>query len=81
MSSRKAKETGQYELRIQNANGTTSGKFWEAEAMGKFVTIHFGKIGSSGYRATREFASAKEADEFMAERLLIMIEKGYRPVQ
>lgn len=81
MSSRKPKKTGRYELRTQNANGTTSGEFWEAEANGKFVTIRFGKIGSSGYQAAREFGSAKEADEFMAERLLTMIEKGYRPTQ
>ena len=81
MSRRKVKKTGRYELRKQNVNGTSSGEFWEAEAVGKFVTIHFGKIGSSGYRATREFRSAKAADEFMAERLLTMIEKGYRPIQ
>ncbi|MFX1369487.1 MAG: WGR domain-containing protein [Promethearchaeota archaeon] len=80
MASRRVKRTGRYVLSESDNSNSKEGKFWEAEATGKFVTIRFGKIGTSGHRATREFGSVEEAERFMAERLLNQIEKGYRPV-
>jgi predicted DNA-binding WGR domain protein len=80
MASRKVKRTGRYVLSESDNTNSEEGKFWEAETSGKFVTIRFGKIGTSGHRATREFSSAEEAERFMAERLLNHIEKGYRPI-
>jgi len=78
MASSKIKRTGRYEIPSREKE---EGKFWEAETSGKFVTIRFGKIGTSGHRASREFSNEDEAERFMAGRLLDHIEKGYRPVQ
>lgn len=69
--------TGRFELK-EPLEGTH--EFWIAEVEGRFVTIQFGKVGSKGYRASREFESSEAADQFVAERLKAQVEKGYKPV-
>jgi len=69
--------TGRFELKNPN-NGHD--EFWMAEVHDRFVTIQFGKVGSKGYRASREFENSEAADQFVAERLKTQIDKGFKPV-
>ena len=78
--SRDILSTGRFELKEQRDGEAGHHEFWVAEVQGKFVTIKFGKVGSRGYTATREFDSADEADRFVAYRLKTQIEKGYKRV-
>ncbi len=66
-------DTGIYEIR----NVIGGGEFWKATINGNAVTIHFGKIGGSGTRASREFRDFREAKEFVENRLKKKIEEGY----
>ncbi|MFX1369490.1 MAG: WGR domain-containing protein [Promethearchaeota archaeon] len=75
--SRDVLSTGRFELKEPKNNRH---EFWVAEVQGKYVTIKFGKVGSKGYTATREFNSPDEADKFVAYRLKTQIEKGYKRV-
>ncbi|MHA1930167.1 MAG: WGR domain-containing protein [Candidatus Thorarchaeota archaeon] len=67
-------------------NGTTSiryedsDQFWSGEVHGKFVNLHFGKKGTKGHKATREFRSQREAERFLEERLADKIKEGFVPV-
>jgi len=65
---------------IQNdpINGTQ--QFWNAEVNGKSVTIHFGKVGTPGYRGSREFSSIDAAEKFLAQRVRQKLEEGYKPL-
>jgi predicted DNA-binding WGR domain protein len=57
-----------------------SSKFWTIELDGNAHTVHFGRIGTAGQTARKEFASETEAttahDKLVAEK----IKKGYREV-
>lgn len=55
-------------------------EFWIAEVRGTKVTIHFGKLGTTGHKATRELGSIKAAEEFLADRLRKKLEAGFKPV-
>jgi len=63
--------TGRYESRTD---------FWIGEQRGKSVTVQFGKIGTKGIRASREFSTATEAEEFLKLRLKDKIEHDFIPV-
>ncbi|MHA1481226.1 MAG: WGR domain-containing protein [Candidatus Thorarchaeota archaeon] len=71
----------------EEANNATSiryefnDQFWQGVVERKFVHLHFGKIGTSGHKATREFPSAKAAIEFLEMRLKDKIEEGFRKAQ
>lgn len=54
--------------------------FWIAEILGTSVTIRFGKIGTTGHKASRDFSSFKDAKEFAEKRLQKKIEEGFKPV-
>jgi predicted DNA-binding WGR domain protein len=69
------RNTGRYELK----NGLDH-KFWEGTVEGKAVTLRFGKVGTTGLRASREFASVDSAKEFLKMRLQQKIREGYKPV-
>ncbi|MFW9919695.1 MAG: WGR domain-containing protein [Candidatus Thorarchaeota archaeon] len=73
MSSKEYK-TGRYEN--QNAD-TGVPEFWQAERVYRTVTIIFGKIGSKGTRASRDFSSSTEAQQFIETRLKEKIEEGF----
>jgi len=75
MSSKDKKSTGRYEFKDEHEH-----KFWEGEIEGKAVTLRFGKVGTSGLRASREFASSDSAKEFLDEKLQMKIKDGYRLV-
>ena len=54
--------------------------FWAGELVEKSVTIYFGKIGARGIRATREFSTTVEAEEFLNSRLQGKVESGFKPI-
>jgi predicted DNA-binding WGR domain protein len=54
--------------------------FWIGESHGKSVTIHFGKVGTSGHRASREFETTLAAKKFLTKRHQKKIEEGYQRV-
>ena len=67
----------------ERANSTTiryefNGRFWFGTVEGKFVHLQFGKIGTRGHKASREFPSAKAAIEFLEMRLKEKIDDGFR---
>ena len=53
-------------------------QFWSGTVEGKFVHLQFGKIGTKGHKASREFPSVKAAIEFLEMRLKDKIEEGFR---
>jgi predicted DNA-binding WGR domain protein len=55
-------------------------KFWAYEIRGTTVTIQFGKLGTQGVRASRDFDTIKDAEEFVETRLKKKLNEGYRPV-
>lgn len=63
---------GRYEFKDEHEH-----KFWEASIEGKIVTIRFGKAGTAGHRASREFTSAESAREFLEMRVLKKLKEGY----
>jgi predicted DNA-binding WGR domain protein len=65
---------------IQSSQNDDDQKFWNAELIGKSVTIHFGKVGTSGHRGTREFSSIAAAEQFLAQRVRQKLEEGYKPL-
>jgi predicted DNA-binding WGR domain protein len=76
MPSNSKEGTGRYEFKDENEH-----KFWKCDIEGKAVTLHFGKVGTSGLRASREFTSVESAKKFLEERLLKKIREGYRLVK
>ncbi|TET08586.1 MAG: WGR domain-containing protein [Candidatus Thorarchaeota archaeon] len=72
MSSNSRENTGRYEFKDEYDH-----KFWKGEIEGKAVTIHFGKVGTSGLRASREFTTVESAKKFLEERLLKKIREGF----
>jgi predicted DNA-binding WGR domain protein len=66
---------GRYEYKDDHEH-----KFWEVSIEGKIVTLRFGKAGTAGHRASREFTSAESAREFLEMRKLKKIKEGYSPV-
>ncbi len=54
-------------------------KFWDAEIKGNSVTIHFGKVGTTGTKGSREFTSYEAAEKFLAQRVRKKLEEGYKP--
>ncbi|MHA2140017.1 MAG: WGR domain-containing protein [Candidatus Thorarchaeota archaeon] len=73
----KSETTGRYERTTFTGSAGMAHEFWIATVEGKFVTIHFGKTGTAGYKASREFGTNQEARDFMLDRLRAQIEKGY----
>ena len=76
MSSNNKEGTGCYEFKDEYNH-----KFWKGEIEGKAVTFHFGKVGTSGLRASREFTSVESAKKFLEERLQKKIREGFRLVK
>ncbi len=76
MSSNNGEGTGRYEFKDEYDH-----KFWKGDLEGIAVTLHFGKVGTSGLRASREFTSVESAKKFLEERLLKKIREGYRLVK
>ncbi len=54
-----------------------NGEFWYAEIKRNVVTVHFGKIGTIGHAASREFGSIEAAKEFVKKRLASKIAQGF----
>jgi len=75
--SRKESATGRYENKDPD---TGQPKFWQAERNHHTVTIIFGRIGSGGTRASRDFANADDAQKFIETRLKEKIEEGFTRV-
>lgn len=67
-------KTGRYENRNAD-NGVP--EFWQAERVYHTVTFIFGKIGSRGTRASRDFSSSSEAQNFLETRLKEKIAEGF----
>ncbi len=76
MSSNNRESTGRYEFKDEYDH-----KFWKGEIEGKAVTLHFGKVGTSGLRASREFTSVESAKKFLEERLQQKIRGGFKLVK
>lgn len=57
-----------------------SRKFWNIELAKNAVTVHFGRIGTSGRRQTKEFASSHKADAAHERLIAEKLAKGYREV-
>lgn len=55
-------------------------KFWNAEVIGRSLTIHFGKVGTAGHKGTREFPTNDAAEQFLAQRVRQKLEEGYKPL-
>ena len=68
--------TGRYEFKDEYDH-----KFWKGNIEGKAVTLHFGKVGTDGLRASREFTTIDSAKKFLEERLQQKIREGYRLVK
>ncbi len=66
--------TGRYEFKDPD---TGQHKFWMAERVYHTVTIIFGRVGSSGTRASRDFATGSEAQAFIQSRLQDKLDEGY----
>jgi predicted DNA-binding WGR domain protein len=58
-----------------------SRKFWNIERSENAVSVHFGRIGTSGRRQTREFASPDKADAAHQRMIAEKLGKGYREVR
>jgi predicted DNA-binding WGR domain protein len=71
------KSKGHYE---QSRKSNTNPKFWSYEIRDTTVTIQFGKIGTQGVRASRDFDTAKDAKDFVEVRLKAKLKEGYWPV-
>ncbi|MHA1943455.1 MAG: WGR domain-containing protein [Candidatus Thorarchaeota archaeon] len=75
MSLKEGNGTGRYEFNDKHEH-----KFWEGDIKGKSVTFHFGKIGTPGLKASREFTTVEAAKKFLEKRLKLKIEEGYKLV-
>ena len=73
MSSKESR-TGRYEYKDPV---TGEHKFWMAERSYHTVTITFGKVGSKGTRASRDFSTSSDAQIFIQSRLRDKIDEGY----
>ena len=71
------KSKGRYE---QSRKSYPSPKFWAYEIRDTTVTIQFGKLGTQGVRASRDFDTIKDAEEFVEVRLKKKLKDGYWPV-
>jgi predicted DNA-binding WGR domain protein len=77
MTPAKSESTGRYERRTSIGTSEETHDYWSAIVDGRFVTIHFGRVGTSGHKASREFRNNQEARDFMLERLKVQMDKGY----
>ena len=55
-----------------------SRKFWNIELSENAVTVHFGRIGTSGRQQTKEFASPQKAKAAYERIIAEKLGKGYR---
>ncbi len=76
MPSNSKEGTGRYEFKDENEH-----KFWKCDIEGKAVTLHFGKVGTSGLKASREFTSFESAKKFLEDRLQQKIREGFKLVR
>jgi len=58
----------------------TSNKFWEVDVEGTAMTVHFGRIGTSGQTQTKSFASAEKAGAERDKLVKEKVKKGYKEV-
>ena len=58
--------------------GTTSGKYWEVTVTRSKVTVHFGRLGTSGQRQTKTYPSPDAARKAAARQIAEKERKGYR---
>ena len=58
-----------------------SNKFWEITVNGKKVSIHYGKIGTSGQNTVKELANPVEASAHAEKVIGEKTKKGYREVK
>ena len=68
-------------IRIGRYENKELNEFWSAEIHGKFVTIHFGSIGATGHRATREFDNHAMAKAFVEEQVRKKLDRGYELIE
>jgi len=54
-----------------------SNKFWEVEVKGKEMIVRYGKIGSEGQVAVKQFASTSGAETAAGKAIAEKIKKGY----
>ena len=54
-----------------------SSKFWEISALGKKLTVRYGKIGTNGQTTLKELASSAEAEAQLEKLVLEKTKKGY----
>src|SRR5262249_37424937 len=55
-----------------------SKKFWNVELSANAVTVHFGRIGTSGRQQTKELASPQKAHAAYEKMIAEKLAKGYR---
>ncbi|MBD3408272.1 MAG: WGR domain-containing protein [Candidatus Lokiarchaeota archaeon] len=63
---------------VRYINKTTN-QFWSAQVHGKAVTIRFGRIGTRGHQASREFSNHQAAIDFLQKRLADKKADGFVP--
>jgi DNA ligase-1 len=62
--------------RFEYAQGS-SNKFWEIDIRGREVTVHFGRIGTTGQRETKSFGDPAAARKHAAKKIDEKVNKGY----
>jgi predicted DNA-binding WGR domain protein len=72
------KSKGRYE---QTRKSNPNPKFWAYEIRDTTVTIQFGKLGTSGVKASRDFDTVTDAEVFVEARLKTKLKGGYWPVE
>ena len=58
-----------------------SKKFWELTLRGAEVTVHFGRIGTSGQGETKTFPNAEAATKHADSKIREKLNKGYLEVR
>lgn len=58
----------------------SSAKFWSAEVEGKIFVVLYGRLGTTGQRKEKEFASEELAQKELAKKIAEKLREGYHEV-
>ena len=60
--------------------GGSSAKFWSVTTNGSAVTVHYGRLGTTGQSQTTVFADASKAEKHADKLVCAKLGKGYLEV-
>ena len=66
--------------RVFHYSQDNSHKFWSIQVEGSVQTVRFGRIGTGGQTARKEFATANEAQQASERLIQAKLKKGYAEV-